>query len=174
MPSLLNVVEYWWDRHGTDLYDILPHSLTRVEEPGCWACGWLTPPWISDDPNLPFEKRWELATKYLDRAHLIDRCFDGLDIAPNLVPLCVICHKEQPSYRPGMEENALSWVASHDVQPGFFQMFTDARDTGLERGDIVPLRKKFDKIQVAISELVETGKTSNKDVAKAAKALAPS
>jgi hypothetical protein len=53
---------------------------------------------------------WAAASGYLDRSHLIDRCFDGLDHAGNLVPLCASCHKAMPSFRPGDEGAAVFWL----------------------------------------------------------------
>lgn len=46
-----------------------------------------------------------------ERAHVIDRCFGGLDGVQNIVPLCAKCHKGMPSHRPGEEGRALAWLA---------------------------------------------------------------
>lgn len=45
----------------------------------------------------------------LQRAHMIDRVFDGLDTLANLLPLCVLCHRSQPIFKAGDEDKALDW-----------------------------------------------------------------
>lgn len=46
----------------------------------------------------------------LYRAHVIDRSRGGLDLEPNLIPLCGLCHKVQPSFVPGQEDEAWAWM----------------------------------------------------------------
>lgn len=46
---------------------------------------------------------------WLQRAHIIDRHYGGLDIPANLAPLCSVCHALQPSFQPGDEARALTW-----------------------------------------------------------------
>ena len=62
---------------------------------------------------------WPYTCNWLDRAHVIDRVFDGLDTEANLRPLCHLCHRSQPIFEPGDEHTALDWFAglwydSHD------------------------------------------------------------
>lgn len=45
-----------------------------------------------------------------DRAHIIDRCFDGLDDVQNIVPLCYPCHSDMPPFWPGDERAAYGWL----------------------------------------------------------------
>lgn len=45
----------------------------------------------------------------LERAHVIDRFLGGLDNLVNLRPLCSQCHRLQPSFAPGQEDEALEW-----------------------------------------------------------------
>lgn len=45
----------------------------------------------------------------LERAHVIDRVFDGLDTLANLLPLCWRCHRGQPIFKAGDEAAALDW-----------------------------------------------------------------
>ena len=51
-----------------------------------------------------------------ERAHLIDRCRDGLDDVQNVVPLCFPCHSEMPSFGPGDERAVSAWM-SEDYWP---------------------------------------------------------
>jgi hypothetical protein len=57
-------------------------------------------------------ERWQQSSSYLERAHLITRVFDGLDGPQNLAPLCGSCHRYQPSFEPGQEQEALDWVVA--------------------------------------------------------------
>lgn len=52
---------------------------------------------------------WEKSGWWLERAHVIDRCYGGSDESHNLRPLCRWCHKDQPIFRPGDERQALVW-----------------------------------------------------------------
>lgn len=45
----------------------------------------------------------------IERAHVIDRCFGGLDGPQNLRPLCSTCHRYQPVFDNGDEAAALEW-----------------------------------------------------------------
>ena len=45
----------------------------------------------------------------LQRAHIIDRVFSGLDNPSNLLPLCWRCHRQQPIFKAGDEAEALDW-----------------------------------------------------------------
>lgn len=83
MPTLLAVAKH----HGV-----------ADREPFCFRCG--------DEPDVA---AWSDANSYLERAHIIDRVFDGLDVPQNLAPLCKPCHKEQPAFRAGDEVKALAW-----------------------------------------------------------------
>lgn len=71
------------------------HDLGPV--PHCVRCGRV------------YEGTWRGAGQRLHRAHVIDRFLGGLDLEPNLLPLCVLCHTFQPSFGPGDEAAALSW-----------------------------------------------------------------
>lgn len=123
MPSLRRVAEFWLDR---DEWPDYKGNYIGLGEPFCAACGWLAPE-VDDEPWT-----WKSASAHLDRAHLIDRCYGGLDGACNLVPLCHICHKGMPSFRPGQEAEALAWVRrSPDSYDPIWQMVTDeVADTG--------------------------------------------
>lgn len=93
------------DREMPSLKAIATHH-GIVEKPArCWKCGWfgIFPGWTG--------------TSGLERAHVIDRALDGLDIEPNLRPLCASCHKFQPSFEPGDEELALRWFDLHEPGP---------------------------------------------------------
>lgn len=67
----------------------------NIKEPHCQKC--LVP----------------MRPKHLERAHLIDRFFGGLDGVQNLVLLCSWCHKRMPSFCNGEESAVLSWLAEH-------------------------------------------------------------
>lgn len=99
MPALWAVVSYWrpW---GVFILDI--------EIPHCFAC--LIDRWCDEDKPVP--ERWKGA-RWLERAHLADRCFGGLDGPQNFALLCHECHKGMPSFRGGDE--AIRWVQSQSA-----------------------------------------------------------
>lgn len=110
MPSTRQVHRYWClERH-----DLAVRLFGQVDvgEPSCYGCGWWCEDFIDDDTN-----RW-----HLERAHLIDRCRDGLDGAQNLVLLCRDCHRSMPSFGPGSEAMAMAWVAT---QPNWLARVTE-------------------------------------------------
>ena len=69
-------------------------------EPFCFRCG------VCVDADS-----WADARRVLERAHVIDRVFDGLDNLANLRPLCSTCHRWQPIFKAGDEAEALAWFA---------------------------------------------------------------
>lgn len=89
MPALKRIAEFW----------ALPD-----DPPYCVRCGWSVP-----------VIRWNDASGWLIRAHIIDRCFDGLDLPCNLAPLCDGCHSHQPIFKPGEEPIALIWFGLRPV-----------------------------------------------------------
>ncbi len=72
------------------------HSLGPAAH--CVRCGFARQP-----------PEWARAAGWLERAHIIDRVFDGLDLESNLLPLCSPCHLDQPVFRAGEEAPALRW-----------------------------------------------------------------
>lgn len=50
----------------------------------------------------------------LERAHIIDHAWDGLDVPWNMLPLCIDCHANQKiQWLPGQETRALVWFGMH-------------------------------------------------------------
>ena len=86
MPAVSMIVRYWARR---DTFKV------DVKNPACFRCGRSAPAWEN---------------RYFDRAHLVDRCFGGLDHEANLALLCMQCHREMPSFRPTEERAAIEWV----------------------------------------------------------------
>jgi hypothetical protein len=93
MPSLWRIVSYWADR-GT--FDV------DLDEPHCFACGWY-----EDSDGATGKIRWGNSSRWLERAHLVARVCDGLDVPQNIVPLCGQCHRVMPD-EVGAE--AIAWV----------------------------------------------------------------
>lgn len=87
MPSRKQIADHWVGRCEHD--DIRPPGPFFGDVEACWACGW---------PCTP------------DRAHIIDRCFDGLDGPQNLTLLCKGCHQRYPIICPGDEDVAWAWL----------------------------------------------------------------
>lgn len=57
----------------------------------------------------PRAERWSDPNPGLERAHIIDRVYNGLDLVSNLLPLCPPCHRSQPIFKPGDDAAALEW-----------------------------------------------------------------
>ena len=78
-----------------------------TEWPECFACARHAPA----DENATPRQRWNGASRYLDRAHLVNRSDDGLDGPQNVVALCKLCHRGMPPFR-GYDEypDPITWV----------------------------------------------------------------
>jgi hypothetical protein len=84
MPTVWKLVEYWAAR--PDVFQVRPQI------PHCFGCGDEVP---YDEAATPKE-RWNGASGYFERAHLVARVYDGLDGPQNIVPLCGLCHRMMP------------------------------------------------------------------------------
>lgn len=101
-PTLPVVARYWWERG-----DMFPMDAADYATPHCFACCLIVPRRayaMTDTVSV----RWDRASRWLDRAHLADRCRGGLDGPQNLVPLCLACHHRMPSFGSGWD--ALAWA----------------------------------------------------------------
>jgi hypothetical protein len=81
--------------------------------PMCFACLRYAPAVETD----PVNERWNKATGYLEKAHLVDHACGGLDGPQNLVPLCSPCHLKMPMFDIGHGPSAILWVRSGEVWP---------------------------------------------------------
>ena len=122
MPSMDAIVDYWIEQRRPELYS----HIIGWGEPFCFACDWLPP--VQDGSP----KSWQWATKWLDRAHLHDRCDGGPDEPSNIVPLCHLCHHDMREFNtcvyPSAEESkaaAWQWVIDRKRRPSMFQTWTD-------------------------------------------------
>lgn len=108
LPSLYSVAKYWTEHR--ERFPEYEAFYIGLGEPFCCGCGFLAP--IVDDyqnhPDHTVAQLWSMAGRYIDRAHLADRFYNGLDDVQNLVPLCWRCHRVMPSFQTG--EPALRWV----------------------------------------------------------------
>lgn len=74
-----------------------------------------------------------------DRAHLVDRCFGGLDGSQNLVLLCQRCHKEMPSFGPEDGHLAWAWVRGREHWLKRLYRLADEWLKGIEAAGIDPV-----------------------------------
>lgn len=66
---------------------------------------------IAEHHGMPDRLCWRCGTVgSVERAHLIDRVFAGLDLPCNLALLCADCHRAQPASEPGQEQSALDYI----------------------------------------------------------------
>lgn len=119
-PALRAIVKYWRSFSPDEMSGIFPKLQafrTDWGEPFCFKCGWLTP---SPDGD---ETSWQMASGWLERAHLADWSISHANYVSDLVPLCVLCHRTMPSF--SKREPAISWVADRVDQPKGWQQLTD-------------------------------------------------
>ena len=101
MPDLWAIASYWAEREVFRVDLTWPHCF------GCRTSG----PLEDDDDNPPSDRAlWRASSSFLDRAHLVDRMYGGLDGPQNLVPLCTRCHRLMPVHRLGDGPAAIKWV----------------------------------------------------------------
>lgn len=93
MPSLWKIAEYWLARSVFEVDPVQPH---------CFACRTEVP--YAGDTS---KKRWNSACRWLQRAHLVARVFDGLDGPQNIAALCDLCHRFQPDDDGA---RAIAWI----------------------------------------------------------------
>lgn len=126
MPSLWRIAQHWASR------DLFPVDL---EIPSCFACEQVAY-W---DERDTLRERWQRASSFLDRAHLVDRFLWGLDGPQNIIPLCKACHRAMPSFDNGPD--AIAWVRKGGGMAVLAEITVDAlarwrKHTG--RADAVP------------------------------------
>lgn len=102
LPSMWKIAGYWVSLGTFEMC---------LSDPSCFACGAVVPAGAFDGvPPYP-RARWDAASSWLERAHLVDRCDGGLDAEQNIVPLCSWCHrKRMPCFRGGTGRWAIAWV----------------------------------------------------------------
>ncbi len=180
MPSLPAIMESWAALEIEDLEEVFPRI--RVPsigwgEPLCFRCGWLAP--VPDaacfkdlDADLAIRKAWKGASGWLERAHLQDHAYGGSSDALNLVPLCVICHEQQPPCET--REQGIAFVNSEPraaQMVGLVQMHTDTFARKLPRPGRSEALRKMLRAQAAVGvamsqafyELQEKMRSSEED-----------
>jgi hypothetical protein len=97
LARIWDIVTYW---EPQGVFPIL------IGEPACFACEIRVP--LPPENEWGNQKRWDRASRWLERGHLVNRCRDGLDGVQNLVPLCHRCNKLMPIFGDG--PSAIAWV----------------------------------------------------------------
>lgn len=123
MKSQQEIHQYWMEERFQVAFD--DFGQCDLGEPSCYGCG----TWSKD-------RVWTF-----ERAHLIDRCFDGLDGVQNLVLLCDLCHWSMPSFAPGEEALAIAWVASRPTYLDQMRLNMEAAMRWIERAGEPALQK---------------------------------
>lgn len=125
-PPLWKIADFWLSRGTFEM---------RAAEPWCFACRITATPdcALELDRQPTLKQRWEFAARFLQKAHLVDRCDGGLDAAQNIVPLCHWCHRDMPEFRAGTGPWAISWVQGGgrwEKLPGYLQRPTRSFTAG--------------------------------------------
>lgn len=153
-PKLAVIAAYWDELDRVQFRALFPHSkanLIGFGEPLCFRCGWLPP--VKDaapsswpehwKPERRLAASWNAARGWLERAHLHDFNEGGSDDPENLVPMCPLCHEEQPLCQS--REEGIAFVnerPSHADLVFAVQVYTDGNYAGRPaRGKGEALRK---------------------------------
>jgi hypothetical protein len=143
MPSLATITRAWEELGKNQLRETFPNLACfgiGWGEPFCFRCGWLAPSKeAADYPNgwpagRAIDSAWQGARGWLERCHLRDHHFGGTADPLNLVPLCVLCHEEQPPCET--RAAGIAFVNSASPRNGIalcMQMITDELGRGIRR-----------------------------------------
>jgi hypothetical protein len=143
MPSLATITRAWEVLGENQLRETFPHLACfgiGWGEPFCFRCGWLAPSKeAADYPNVwpagrAIDSAWQGSRGWLERCHLRDHYFGGTAAPLNLVPLCVLCHEEQPPCET--RAAGIAFVNSASPRDGiapWMQMITDELGRGIKR-----------------------------------------
>jgi len=175
MPSLYRIAQAWADLPEAHLEATLPKVRILsigIGEPSCFRCGLLPPvpdctcyePTKGDPEGL--RQAWAGAGGWLERGHLQDRLWGGADDPLNLVPLCVLCHDQQP-----MCETREQGIAFVNSEPDFARFvplvqhlleITDrsVRNPGRSKALLTMIRAQRD---IALA-MIEVGEGKHADV----------
>jgi len=143
MPSLATMTRAWEKLGEERLREVFPELRCfgiGWGEPFCFRCGWLSPSKEAADyprdwpAGRAIDAAWQAARGWLERCHLQDHYYGGTTDPLNLVPLCVLCHEEQPQCKT--QAAGIEFVNSpcprKDIVP-WIQMATDELCQGIER-----------------------------------------
>jgi 5-methylcytosine-specific restriction endonuclease McrA len=92
MPTQKRIHSYWLESRPSESYELF--NQYDIAEPSCYSCGCWS----------------ECEVWSYERAHIVDRMLDGLDIESNLVLLCRPCHKRQPIIGPDNYAHFIEWI----------------------------------------------------------------
>lgn len=148
MPTLATITHAWEALGRQRLREVFPDLRcfdTGWGEPFCFRCGWLAPSReAADYPRTwtsarTIDAAWHAARGWLERCHLHDHAYGGGADPLNLVPLCVLCHEEQPPCES--RAAGIAFVNSASLRAGivpWMQVLTDE----LGRGITAPGRER--------------------------------
>jgi hypothetical protein len=161
LPQLGRIAVFWLNGFGSGA---CPDGIRNEDwgEPFCFRCYWKAP---VPDANQTggIEACWDLASGWLERAHLHDRVYGGPDAVENLMPLCVLCHVSMPVSRSFDE--GLRWISTGPRRAMWWQQFTDLMDP-INGGDGRFSKPDFIAAYLRMGEVIagaqhETGKVVN-------------
>lgn len=161
MPSLAKITRAWEALGEDRLRETFPDLACfgiGWGEPFCFRCGWLAPTKEAADypkgwpASRTIDSTWEGARGWLERCHLQDHRSGGTAASLNLVPLCVLCHEEQPS----CETRGAGIAFVNSASPRFgiapwMQMITDELGRGIKRPGREKALRKMLRAQAALA-----------------------
>jgi hypothetical protein len=130
LPSLYVLAAHWSE--SPELPDDHWARCEGIGRPTCFRCWWTAPvpdaETIREDNPDWTDKRalartWQLAGRFLDRAHLADCWKSGDNTAANVIPLCHFpCHRDMPMFID--RDKALAWVLTGKLAPAWWEIAT--------------------------------------------------
>lgn len=105
IPTRAAIFDWWQPRIPVEMPEVYELLDGDLDWPRCWACGSCAerPEW---EHMLRARDRWQASP--LERAHLADRVYNGLDTPANLALLCCWCHGMQPAARHAAD--SIRWI----------------------------------------------------------------
>lgn len=135
-PNLGAIATYWHNLGRHQFEKTFPYAKVLAidwGEPSCLRCGWLAP--VKEYCDFPeqwkparrFRAAWNGSCGWLEICHLHDHARGGTTEPSNLVPMCPLCHADQPECLN--REDGIAYVNSMPVRrrvlAPLVQLYTD-------------------------------------------------
>jgi len=157
--SVIDIVEYW-SKTPVELngkkYWLNP--AIDIGEPACFACGFYEPEWGVDYETIfDWMKAWGVASKKLQRSHIIPVALGGGNDPSNLVMLCKRCNTNNPHTKD--RDWYLNWLINAKNQQ-FEEINKVIEEAKKFLGDFNMDNIKFSEIQEELEKHLHENTTS--------------
>lgn len=146
-PTVLSIVEYW-SKTPVELnckkYWMNP--AIDIGEPACFACGYYDLEWgVDHEKVFDWMTAWTIASKKLQRSHIIPVALGGSNDVSNLVMLCKRCNTNNPHTKD--RDWYLNWLVNAKNQ-----QFDEINKVSKEAMNFLG---NFDMSEIKFSEIQE-------------------